>query len=266
MQYHGCELVMMLPVPTKTGELNIVSGYILMKKYSKEFNTHGITPKIFEVASQLHNFKHSFQPAYIDVAYMPSFHPDFYILEPQNSNRTVHVYFEATSINYKYDHHRISKAFHDINFFILVTPGELYSPYEKLLLPFDKTTWILLLSTFAHAFLTIFIINRFSIRVQNILYGRRITTPTVNVIQIFFGISQTRLPREHFSRFILMLFIGFCLIIRTCFQSKFFEFMTSEPRRPPPKTLEELIERNYTVYAYSQYALMETIREQYGRR
>ena len=45
------------------------------------------------------------------------------------------------------------------------------------------------------------------------------------------------------------MFIYFCFIFRTCFQSKFFEFMTSEPRQPPPKTIDDVIDRGYNVYA-----------------
>jgi hypothetical protein len=130
-----------------------------------------------------------------------------------------------------------------------MTPSEKYSPYEKFFLPFDLPTWILLFFTFIMTFGSIFMINHLSKSVQNLIYGQNIETPIWNVISIFFGISQTKLPNKNFSRFILIIFIYFCLIFRTCFQSKFFEFMTSEPRLPPPKNIEELIERNYTTYA-----------------
>ena len=135
----------------------------------------------------------------------------------------------------------------DLKFRLLVTPADAYTPYEKLVLPFDLLTWILLVTTFAVTFLTIFIINRLPRTARAFVYGNKITNPAWNVASIFFGISQTKLPSEHFSRFILILFIFFCLIFRTCFQSKSFEFLTSEPRRPPPKSVEDLLERNYTI-------------------
>lgn len=69
------------------------------------------------------------------------------------------------------------------------------------------------------------------------------------VVGLIFGIGQTRLPDRSFSRFILLLFIWFCLIFQVCFQSKLFEFMTSEPRRPLPKTIQDLIQRNYSMYS-----------------
>ena len=132
---------------------------------------------------------------------------------------------------------------------MFVTPAEKYTPYEKFFLPFDLETWILLTMTFIMTFLSIFIINRFSKSAQSLVYGHKVDTPFWNVISIFFGISQTKLPYKNFSRFILIMFIYFCLIFRTCFQSKFFEYMTSEPRRSPPKTIEDVIERNYSIVA-----------------
>jgi hypothetical protein len=74
-----------------------------------------------------------------------------------------------------------------------------------------------------------------------------IINPAHNVIRIFFGIGQTQLPRKNFSRFILMLFIWFCLIFRTCWQSMMFELMTTDMRKPMPESVEDLREMNYTI-------------------
>jgi hypothetical protein len=68
-----------------------------------------------------------------------------------------------------------------------------------------------------------------------------------NALGIFFGIGQTRLPRKFFSRILLLLFVWFCLIFRTCYQSKIFEFMTSDMRKPLPESIEDLIKWNYIV-------------------
>jgi hypothetical protein len=74
-----------------------------------------------------------------------------------------------------------------------------------------------------------------------------IANPAYNALGILFGISQLRLPRESFSRFILLLFIWFCLIFRTCYQSMMFEFMTSDMQKPLPASLDDLIKMNYTI-------------------
>ena len=155
----------------------------------------------------------------------------------------LNVFFEVRSLHHVDNNYKASGIVADLNVLIFVTPAEKYTAYEKLFLPFDLETWILLSVTFLSTFVSIQIINRFSKSTQSLVYGKNIENPIWNVISIFFGISQTRLPTKNFSRFILIMFIFFCLIFRTCFQSKFFEFMTSEPRRPAPKTIDDVIDR-----------------------
>ena len=136
---------------------------------------------------------------------------------------------------------------------LLVTPGEPYNIYEKLLLPFDEATWICLMITFLIAFFTVFVINLFSEKVRELFYGKGVRTPTLNIMSTFYGISLNVVPQRNFPRILLMVFISFCLIIRTCYQSKLFEFMTTLMRRPPPQSLDDLFMRNYTIYTYENY-------------
>ncbi|KAG5679800.1 hypothetical protein PVAND_009338 [Polypedilum vanderplanki] len=87
-------------------------------------------------------------------------------------------------------------------------------------------------------------------RSQVLVYGHGVKIPSLNVVGTFFGIGQTKLPDLSFSRFILMIFILFCLIIRTAYQGVLFELMTSQPRRPEPKDIQGLIDQNYTVLVW----------------
>jgi hypothetical protein len=127
--------------------------------------------------------------------------------------------------------------------------GKLYTQYEKLTLPFDFTTWILLWLTFAIAFIVIFIINMLPLEFQDVFYGEGVRMPAFNVVGTFFGIGQTRLPHSNFPRILLMLFIWFCLIFRTAHQSMMFEFMTSNPRRPAPRNISECVTKYEYLYA-----------------
>jgi hypothetical protein len=117
---------------------------------------------------------------------------------------------------------RMSNTFLDLDVYFLSTPAEAYTPYEKMILPFDLSTWILLNVTFVTAFAVIFIVNRFPGHIQELFYGHKVQNCSWNVIRIFFGISQTKLPLNAFARFILLLFLFFCLIFRTCYQNKLF--------------------------------------------
>ncbi|KAG5671307.1 hypothetical protein PVAND_001512 [Polypedilum vanderplanki] len=114
-------------------------------------------------------------------------------------------------------------------------------------MPFDNLTWIFLFLTFGLTFATIFGLQFCPQLIRTIIFGKGINNPAYNALGIFYGISQLRLPRESFPRATLIIFIWFCLIIRTCWQSKMFELMTSDMRKPLPRTLEDLRKMNYTV-------------------
>ncbi|KAG5670865.1 hypothetical protein PVAND_001098 [Polypedilum vanderplanki] len=133
---------------------------------------------------------------------------------------------------------------------LLVTDGEAYTNYEKLFLPFDELTWIFLLVTFILAFMLIFCINQMRKQIREIFFGKGVTMPSFNVVGTFFGIGQTRLPEANFSRFILMMFIIFCLIFRTAYQGVLFEFMNSDMRKPHAKTINEVFENNFSLFKH----------------
>lgn len=247
LDYYKCELVLMLPVIQSSysyhvwGHATIVNDNIEVK---------GIIPKIFQIASIKYNFKDVYQPV------LPSSNRSLIngenvaIILVKNISRipTVGIEIHPMHVLFNRASFRMTSTFLQLKHNFLVTPAETYTPYEKLLLPFDKETWIFLTITFLIVFFTIFIINVSPKFIQNIFYGNEVKTPSLNILSIFFGISQTRLPNENFSRNILLLFVFFCLIFRTCYQSMLFEFMTSEPRRPPPKTIQDLKDRNYSLY------------------
>ncbi|CAG9807144.1 unnamed protein product [Chironomus riparius] len=142
--------------------------------------------------------------------------------------------------------HMIS-PFYDVPSGIFVTPPEFYNNFEKLLLPFDAVTWILLVATFITISIVLFNMRFTSNKVRKFVFGLGIQTPGLNVLRIFFGIGQTKLPKESILRFILIFFVLFCLIMRTCYQSKMFDFITSDMRKSPPKTLDEVIDMGYTI-------------------
>jgi hypothetical protein len=144
----------------------------------------------------------------------------------------------------------------------MITLGDLYTDYEKLFLPFDATTWALLLGTFAIAQFTILIVNRMSKRVQNIVYGEGINIPSLNIVSTFFGVSQPKLPIKTFPRFILIIFVLFCLIFRTAYQGVLFDFMTSDMRKPHAQTIDDLINDNFTIYSEKESTLVRVMTEE----
>lgn len=131
---------------------------------------------------------------------------------------------------------------------IAVPPGEDYTGYEKLLLPFDEFTWIMIAATFLASSLTIVVLNFTSQKFRNLVFGKNVKTPTLNVAAIFFGIAQLKLPSRNFPRFLVMVFILYTLIIRTAWQSKNFEFCQGDFAKPGVTSINQIIQKNYPLY------------------
>ncbi|KAG5666723.1 hypothetical protein PVAND_014735 [Polypedilum vanderplanki] len=151
-------------------------------------------------------------------------------------------HMDRTNINVSF-----SNPCGNIDYYYLISPNDLYTNYEKLLMPFDFTTWILLTAILCFTFSAIFILRGFSQWVRTLVYGEGMRDPAYNALGIIFGISQLRLPNEAIHRMVLLLFIWFCLMFRTCYQSMLFEFMTSDMRKPLPTSIDDIREMNYTI-------------------
>ena len=128
-------------------------------------------------------------------------------------------------------------------------PGKFYTPWEKLFLPFDRDTWIWLGIVFTVAILVIFLIKLSnSTSMYDFVIGSNVSTPILNVVAIFMGIGQLFLPERNVSRFFFINFILFCLIMRTAYQGKYFEFVTCDIKKKPIATVDELKEKNFTIH------------------
>jgi len=140
--------------------------------------------------------------------------------------------------------------------YFVIPKGELYTEWEKLFLAFDLVTWCLIVMTFVAAFGTIIIINNFATQsTRDFVFGLNVSKPSLNVLAAFFGLSQAVVPRRNFARFLLMLFIIWSLIFRTCYQGLLFEYLQGDGRKPPIKSIKELLSRNLTYFIHVQHCL-----------
>lgn len=129
----------------------------------------------------------------------------------------------------------------DMAFFI--PPGEPRAQIEKMFLMFDWEVWVAIALTFAISLVTIQVINRMSIRAQNLVFGSNIRAPTLNLFEIFLCGGQYRVPIGSFARFLLMLFLVWSIIIRTCYQSMLYQYLQADMRAREVKTIAELAEK-----------------------
>lgn len=88
---------------------------------------------------------------------------------------------------------------------------------------------------------------------MSFVFGVNVNTPSLNVARIFFGISQVRMPGRNFARFLTMMFILYSMIIRTAWQAKMFEFMQKKMMKAEVKSVEEMIEKNFTFFMQEDF-------------
>jgi hypothetical protein len=64
------------------------------------------------------------------------------------------------------------------------------------------------------------------------------------------------LPGRNFARFNLMMFILFCLVVRTAYQGVQFNMMLKEMRPRDLQTIDELFAHNFTFYGHDNTIMM----------
>ncbi|KAG5672233.1 hypothetical protein PVAND_002375 [Polypedilum vanderplanki] len=208
------------------------------KSIDDHFEIHGIFEDILRILSKKHNFTIYYQLIKII---------DGSVIDL--NAKLVDVFFINKDISTMiYKEHHVTSVIFETNRIFVVSPGCSYTTYEKLFLPYDQTTWILLLITFIIAFCIITIVNMTSLKRRASIYGHQVQHPGLNIMGTFFGISQPKLPSNFFARFILMNFILFCLIIRNAYQGVLFDMMGKDMRRPTITQISDLCEQGFDVY------------------
>lgn len=133
----------------------------------------------------------------------------------------------------------------------VISPGRTMSDFEKLAQPFSGIVWISLIITLAMAVVVILLVKLKLSQLRAIFFGTNTDNPLVNLVTVILGGSQTRLPDRNFSRFILMMFIIFCLVMRSAYVGSLYKFLQSEKREESVATIDEMIDQNYDLYMYS---------------
>lgn len=176
-------------------------------------------PKIFSYLKSIYEYETDFVP----VSEGEKFVRD------SKSNR---IMFSPSILPIRFQAIRLQSIFvipleHE-EFTFLLPLGSLYTPLEKLLLPFDVTTWVFFILFLIVGFTITFLLNLTIGTEENSIKTfifRNGLTACLNGLIIFFGQSNTILPSRSFPRYFLMLFIIYCLVIRTAFQGVQYSIM-----------------------------------------
>lgn len=213
------------------------------KEVRGDYEYHGYYVKMIEEVSKNLNFEFTFNPSISNSIRDGGLYLD------NNLSAAFRIMSLGTERYLEFPHELyMTNAHAFVENYLLVPPGELYTDFEKFFLPFDIQTWICIVVVFVVAVAVIFVLGFFSESVQIEFYGIGVRYPVLNFFAHFFGIGQNVLPSKDFARITLMTYILFSLIVRTAYQSKMFEFLQQELRKPEIKTIDELIQRNFTIH------------------
>lgn len=149
-----------------------------------------------------------------------------------------------------------SAVYYRFAYFFVVSPGSKLSNFEKLLQPFDRVVWILLVITFL---IGVFIIltlqfNYFK-KLKFFVFGSKAHdhgNHLLNMLIVIFGGTQPKLPQYNFARFLLMMFILLCLVMRSAYQSSLYKFLQSDKRHKNVESIDDMVEQEYDLYMHQE--------------
>jgi hypothetical protein len=118
----------------------------------------------------------------------------------------------------------------DVYFFIpicvFVPPGAPYTSFENLFRPFSLML------------------------IQDLIFENDVKNSFYNLLMIIVGGSMEKLPKKNFPRILVMTFILFCLVMRTIYQSRMFEFLQAGDNKKMVSTMKEMVEKEFDFYLY----------------
>ncbi|KAG5681324.1 hypothetical protein PVAND_010771 [Polypedilum vanderplanki] len=165
-------------------------------------------------------------------------------------------YYLKTSRNQFFDS---STVFYSTPLIFVIPMGQKLTNLEKLLQPFNWFVWITLSSTLLIAVIIILIINLKFKSHKAFVYGSNVKHPIINMILGILGNQQTVLPKRNFARFILMMFLILCLVMRSVYQGSLYQFLQSDGRRKEVQSIQEMIDNDFTFYMFeSSLDLIQT--------
>lgn len=130
---------------------------------------------------------------------------------------------------------------------VFVVPNPIpYSPLEVLAIPFTLSIWLVILLMLALAVIVIFTVKRNS-TAYAIVVDQTNQSPYMNLLYGFLVGPIHKEPKKNFSRFLVIVWILACLVLRTAYQGQLFKFMKMNKMKDNVRSIEDLIEKNISV-------------------
>lgn len=143
----------------------------------------------------------------------------------------------------------VSYPFLSDSLILIIPPGNLFSPFEKLYKAFSWKVWIGIVAVFVIA---IFSLNLVSKNFKRFLNIQSPHSSFFNIFNVFFGgsLPLKQVPTQHCTRYSMAVFMIYAMIIRTAYVAILFINMRSDVRHREVESLDEMIEKDFTFYIY----------------
>ena len=143
-----------------------------------------------------------------------------------------------------------SRSYYTVRMVLAVPAGREYTPFEKLFRPFSRSVWVLVTLYLLAGMVvigTVQLLHRPAVR--DFVYGRGVSTPVLNLLNVLFGGAVVQLPMRNFARTLLFLWMYYCLVVRTCYQGSLYEYLQERKNFSPLQTVDALVRNDYRFYS-----------------
>ncbi|XP_061397721.1 uncharacterized protein LOC133333420, partial [Musca vetustissima] len=162
-----------------------------------------------------------------------------------------------TIVSYMYNKGRAdvmsaSASYLNLPYLLAIPQGRPLTAFQRLIKPFRYIIWSCFTSSFLFAILCIYYIRFLGkTKLMNFIYGQGNRIPFTNLLSTLLGGAvYSNLPYRNFARFLLTVWILYTLVLRTAYSGELFNILQDGKARNNFKTLQEVVERNYTIYAF----------------
>lgn len=124
------------------------------------------------------------------------------------------------------------------------------NPLLKFIRPMKLEVWC---SIGAIVLIASVVISMFKLLPKNyyrMIIGADLRHEYLNILIGFVGLSQTTLPEKNFPRFLLMMFLIFCLIIRSLYLGSLFNMLKTDVRSREFVSIKDFYDAGFNFYVY----------------
>lgn len=124
-----------------------------------------------------------------------------------------------------------------------------YSSIQQLSFPFDQKIWFCIIASISLGIIAIGLLNYATNKnCQRFVYGKNTGVPILNLFAIILAVSIQAMPKRNFARTLFCLWLFGCFVLQNSYQGALFKFMQNPKSKPPPQTIDDLLNENYTIH------------------